>query len=45
MEKLKMTITQFGKILAQNFQKHSIVPLIKEYVEELKKLINHGGLS
>jgi len=25
-----MTITQFGKTLAQNFQKHSIVPLIKE---------------
>ena len=32
-----MTITQFSKTLAQNFQKHSIVPLIKKYIEEIKE--------
>jgi len=31
-----MTIMQFGKTLAQNFQKHFIVPLIKEYIEEVE---------
>lgn len=32
-----MTITQFSKTLAQNFQKYSIVPLIKEYIEEVEE--------
>lgn len=32
-----MTIPQFSKILAQNFQKYSIVPLIKEYIEEIEE--------
>ncbi len=32
-----MTITQFSKTLDQNFQKYSIVPLIKEYIAVVKK--------
>jgi hypothetical protein len=37
VEKLKMTIPQFSKTLAQSFQKYSIVPLIKEYIEEVEE--------
>jgi hypothetical protein len=37
VEKSKMTITQFSKILAQNFQKLSIVPLIKEYIKTVEE--------
>ena len=32
-----MTITQFSKTLAHNFQKYSIVPLLKEYIEEVEE--------
>jgi len=32
-----MTITQFSKISAQNFKKCSIVPLVKEYIEEVEE--------
>jgi len=37
VEKLKMTITQFSKTLAQNFQKHSIVPLINEHIKTVEE--------
>jgi len=32
-----MTITQFSKTLAQNFQKHSIVPLINEHIKTVEE--------
>jgi len=37
MEKIKMTIVQFSNVLAQNFQKSSIVPLIKEYIKVVEE--------
>jgi len=37
MDKAKMTIMQFSNALAQNFQKSSIVPLVKEYIQAVEE--------